>query len=290
MRPGPSLSVLDAVLWTGLGVVGAYLAAALLGLPLVLGGASPLEAWTTVRADLGSRTLALAAGLGFATALAVRSGDAGCGSVADALGLTPTPLAVGALAVTAGLAVHLPTQDLVARLLTAWPEMRPDPAAVLSLRRALAVETALDTLRVPLVAVVLPAVSEELFFRGVLTAGLARRHGGTLAVVVSAVLFALIHATPLRVAYALPLGALLGVLRLGTGSTVPAIAMHGAFNAMPVLVHPDLVRLPHAAGGLGPGVLSPTLSLAALAVAALAFLGALWIGRDAAAGHGPGGE
>ena len=52
------------------------------------------------------------------------------------------------------------------------------------------------------------------------------------AVVLQAALFAIIHGTPIQIVYALLLGLALGFLRSRTGSILPGLAAHAAFNAM----------------------------------------------------------
>jgi membrane protease YdiL (CAAX protease family) len=53
----------------------------------------------------------------------------------------------------------------------------------------------------------------------------------------------MMHLAPLAVAYASLAGLVLGVVRMRTGSVLPAIALHGAFNATPVLLPETLVRI-----------------------------------------------
>ena len=52
------------------------------------------------------------------------------------------------------------------------------------------------------------------------------------AVVLQAVLFGVVHGTPVQMAYAFLLGLAFGFLRSRTGSILPGIAAHAAFNAM----------------------------------------------------------
>ncbi|MBD8879413.1 CPBP family intramembrane metalloprotease [Rhodanobacter sp. 7MK24] len=78
---------------------------------------------------------------------------------------------------------------------------------------------------------------EELLFRGVLLSALLRRLRTAWAVLVSAVLFALVHLPDLHwLWYALPNLALLGValawLRLRSGSLWPAVIAHGCNNLL----------------------------------------------------------
>jgi len=85
-------------------------------------------------------------------------------------------------------------------------------------------------------AVCIAPPSEELIFRGVFFAGLARRMSGILAALISSVAFVLIHVSstspywPALVAVAL-LALAAQLARVRTGSLVPGIAMHAVYNA-----------------------------------------------------------
>jgi membrane protease YdiL (CAAX protease family) len=89
---------------------------------------------------------------------------------------------------------------------------------------------------------VAPAVCEEVLFRGILLPSFAR-FGAAAGLLGSAVLFALIHidATPAgavfahRLPFAFTVGIGLGLLRLATGSLLPAMAAHAAINTITFL-------------------------------------------------------
>lgn len=53
-----------------------------------------------------------------------------------------------------------------------------------------------------------------------------------IAIVLQAVLFGFIHGTPVQIGYAFLMGLLFGYIRYRTGSILPTIAAHAAFNAM----------------------------------------------------------
>lgn len=137
-----------------------------------------------------------------------------------------------------------------------------------------------------LLIAVLPAVCEELLFRGWTLAAFAgrRRTAGrvTLAVVAQAVLFAVAHVLPERMPQTFVLGAVLGWVTITTGSIVPAMIGHLVHNSMPLAVlfasdcPPDMV-LEAGSGGL-PGVDSAGIPLwALLAAAASAVAGAMLV-------------
>lgn len=80
--------------------------------------------------------------------------------------------------------------------------------------------------------VVMGPLAEELVFRGIIQTRLLRAMPLWIAVVLQAALFAIIHGTPIQIVYALLLGLALGFLRSRTGSILPGLAAHAAFNAM----------------------------------------------------------
>lgn len=79
---------------------------------------------------------------------------------------------------------------------------------------------------------VVPAVCEELLCRGTLLHGLQASLGSRWAVGLSALLFALLHQSPLRLVPQLLLGAVLGALTLRARSIWPAVALHAGHNAL----------------------------------------------------------
>jgi len=88
-------------------------------------------------------------------------------------------------------------------------------------------------------SVLIAPLLEEWFFRGVLFRALGQAFGaragvlGTgLAVVVSAVLFALAHGEPLQFAGLALLGIVLAVLVVRTRRLVPSVITHASFNAV----------------------------------------------------------
>lgn len=71
-----------------------------------------------------------------------------------------------------------------------------------------------------------PAVCEELIFRGMIFLGLRRNLKDSLAVVLSAVLFALMHGSLEQFVYPFILGLILSVLVLRTGNLLSSIIVH----------------------------------------------------------------
>ena len=91
-----------------------------------------------------------------------------------------------------------------------------------------------DPLRLALLAVLLPALVEELLCRYLCLAPFAEGRS-TAAVWVSALLFALLHANPIQIPYALFAGLILGTLAVRSGSILIPILFHLANNLVSVL-------------------------------------------------------
>jgi membrane protease YdiL (CAAX protease family) len=85
-----------------------------------------------------------------------------------------------------------------------------------------------------LVLALLPAIGEELLFRGVFARSLARLP--IIAVVVSAALFSLYHTVPAQMLGTFPLGLALGLLAVRSGSIVPGMIAHFLNNATVLVV------------------------------------------------------
>ncbi|MCL2751707.1 MAG: CPBP family intramembrane metalloprotease [Firmicutes bacterium] len=81
---------------------------------------------------------------------------------------------------------------------------------------------------------VLPAIFEELVFRGAVFHALKER-GGAFAVVVSAAAFALFHGNPDQTVYQFLLGLMLGYAVLRTGSVYAGMIMHFCSNLLAIL-------------------------------------------------------
>lgn len=99
-----------------------------------------------------------------------------------------------------------------------------------------------------LMALIVPFV-EELLFRGALLSALVQRAGTVWAVVISSLLFGLIHLPGLSFQwYAVPglilIGVGLAVLRLWSGSLWPAVLAHATNNGFAIVIWWMTVRMP----------------------------------------------
>jgi sodium transport system permease protein len=112
----------------------------------------------------------------------------------------------------------------------------------------------------------LPAVCEELAFRGYLLSGLRRRFRPRSAVLVSAFLFALYYMNAFLFVPAFFLGVALGLLTLRSKSLLPAVALHFLHNSVLIAGIPlgrlSDVYLPEPWRPLWPWLVGSCLSLA----------------------------
>ena len=82
----------------------------------------------------------------------------------------------------------------------------------------------------------LPAVCEELTFRGCILSGLRRAGSTPWAVIITAVAFGAIHGIFQQSLAAAVLGVLIGYLAVVTGSIVPCIVFHAVHNSLPAII------------------------------------------------------
>ncbi|MDR0907305.1 MAG: CPBP family intramembrane metalloprotease [Rikenellaceae bacterium] len=88
-----------------------------------------------------------------------------------------------------------------------------------------------------LTAVVLAPVCEEMLFRGLILEYIKQKRGVAVAVVLSALIFGLVHAPILpQMVNAFVLGIMLGYVYVLTGSLVSVIIVHAANNALSYLI------------------------------------------------------
>ncbi len=190
----------------------------------------------------------------------------------DLAGLRPTDPALPALGLLLGALLQLPAaalHGLVERL-------APTPPEALA-RRALLLEVSgpADLVGTVVMVACLVPLAEELWTRGVLFGLVAPRQGRVVAVAVSVGAFLVLHAVSWRDLPTLTLaGGVLGLLRAVSGSLLPALALHVAFNATGVL---SLVT--GAASATRPLALSPGVVALGLLGILAALLAAGWVAR-----------
>jgi len=81
---------------------------------------------------------------------------------------------------------------------------------------------------------ILPAIVEECMFRGLVTRAFEKRSHAEM-VIVPSLLFGLFHLEPTQVAGTIVLGVAFGLARLYSGSLVPSMVAHAAYNAAVIL-------------------------------------------------------
>lgn len=167
-------------------------------------------------------------------------------SLADAIGLAPgavVPTHVLALSFVAGLAIQLPLVELMNVLQDLVPALARAPERDEAVRAVVRIDGPVRAFSVPFAVVLVPAVTEELLFRGVVFGRLRELVPVPAAVVLVALLFGAFHLEPLAFVYASSVGLVLGVLTARAPSVLPAIALHAGFNALPVLLPVEIVAI-----------------------------------------------
>jgi sodium transport system permease protein len=185
-------------------------------------------------------------------------------------------------AVALAVAVHPLTMALQTAVRQLYPlseEMRR------SLSDVQAMFAAASGWQLVFVLALVPALCEELAFRGFILSGLRQRNRPWRAIVWTAILFGLVHGVLQQSIIACMLGLVLGYLAVQTGSILPPILFHFAHNALVVAttrVTPDvpqrwpaLAWLVKSAGEDGIVYHPAVCLLACLAAAALL----AWFGR-----------
>ena len=154
-----------------------------------------------------------------AVGLAARGRESAALFGAPRLGLRTAAIALGGTAVAFGLAQLL--------MLAAGTLDQELAAAYRAQGLGLAVLLADGAL--------LPALGEELVFRGLVLGGLQRLASPRNAILVSAFFFATIHLSPISFAHLFVMGLVLGWARVATGTLWPSIVLHAAYNAAVLL-------------------------------------------------------
>lgn len=82
---------------------------------------------------------------------------------------------------------------------------------------------------------IIPAIGEELVFRGIILRGLSSKFNGFVSIFVSGLLFALVHGSLQQTFYQLLMGILLGYLAYVGGSLVYSVILHFLNNTLVLL-------------------------------------------------------
>jgi membrane protease YdiL (CAAX protease family) len=120
--------------------------------------------------------------------------------------------------------------------------------------------------------VVLGPICEELLFRGAIYRPLRQNHSAPAVIVVTAVLFAVVHLDPHRFPPLFIMGCVLGYLRWASGSLVPPVLMHMAFNTVPFVELMSYAEKPAADAELLPLAVEVIAGATAITLCAMALV------------------
>jgi sodium transport system permease protein len=162
----------------------------------------------------------------------------------QALGLQPAPSRYFASAAVLALVLLPPLSEFTMCILRQFPVlmdlmMEHSPLTSELRRMANGGQSAFGLRTVVqyfLVFVLLPAVCEELAFRGFILAGLRRRFKPWMAILLSSCLFALYHFNVFQLLPAFCLGLVLGLLAVRSGSVLPGMLFHFLHNGLLIIL------------------------------------------------------
>lgn len=112
---------------------------------------------------------------------------------------------------------------------------------------------------------VIPAVCEEMFFRGYLLRAYSSL-GVWRAIIFNSLLFGLLHGSIIRLPITFTLGVVLSLLVLKTGSLIPSMAVHFINNAVAVALTQGLTRFLPQAQAAGSTAALPQIPFIAVAI------------------------
>jgi membrane protease YdiL (CAAX protease family) len=156
-----------------------------------------------------------------------------------AFGIRPVSRRTAVVSVVLGASLWIASLGLLELQYSVWAP----PAAYLDafrhLHEMLRPRNPLDALYSLLAIAIMPALCEEALLRGVLLPSLRQHLAAPLAVVLTALVFALIH-DAYRMPFTFAVGLALGALRLRAGSLLPSLIPHATLNALTFAVAPFL--------------------------------------------------
>ena len=154
-------------------------------------------------------------------------------SLKHSLNMTMPIWKVLPVAVLLGICLH-PSYAALGQLIQAIYPLSPQTVEALGPFEQLVNATPLWT--AVLVLAIIPAVCEEIAYRGFIFNGLRHNNSGLRAVLVTAVLFGLSHGVLQQSIAATMMGLLLGWITLRTGSLLPAMIVHIVNNSLSVAI------------------------------------------------------
>lgn len=132
-----------------------------------------------------------------------------------------------------------------------------------------------------------PGVGEEIWVRGHVLRSLEGRFRMRWAIVVSAVIFALLHLDPAHMVFALPFGLVFGWLTIRTGSVLPGTICHAFVNSGVNLIRAIALRDPGYVPDVEPGRVSVMEIAQFVGLVAAGLAAGLWLERRFQQAAGP---
>ncbi len=172
----------------------------------------------------------------------------------QALGLVPAPTTAIVAAALVGASMWIWVVHHIAPIGAEWssPEHAQELEAVFALpSRPLWLSI--------LYFAVLPAICEELLHRGMLLPALCRKLGAPAGMASGAVFFGLSHLSLDRLLPTAALGLAAGFVRYRSGSLMPAVALHGIYNA-------SLLSAAHSGWSPATSLALPALGISAIGI------------------------
>lgn len=145
----------------------------------------------------------------------------------------PVPKSVLIVSTCIGVGVSVVSEEInrLVQLVIPMPE-----ALVKTLERILIIQSVSDLFILIVGVVIVAGFVEEMLFRGFLQGSMEQATDVTKAVLVTALVFTLIHFNPWWAIEILILGVLLGVMTWRTNSVFPAVVVHCVNNGLSVLM------------------------------------------------------
>ncbi len=147
------------------------------------------------------------------------------------LGLRPTALGLAFVGAGLGLSLKLPAESLSAVVERFYP---PSDSELIARAALFRTESLGQVIGLTLVACLVAPLVEELFFRGALYGRLAKTSAARAAAL-TGFAFVVMHSDPRHWPALVVVALVLGQLRASSGSVLPCVCLHVAFNAAGVL-------------------------------------------------------
>jgi membrane protease YdiL (CAAX protease family) len=122
---------------------------------------------------------------------------------------------------------------------------------------------------------IVPGITEELFFRGYMQRRLLQRWPAWVAILVTSILFAIMHLDPRQITYVFPIGLWLGVVAWRTGSVWPGMLCHAFLNGAW-----NIFQISNLLKAL-PDNVATTVAVIGAGLGFVCFCGSIWVMRRA---------